>query len=282
MHSVAWSPDGRTLASWGAHDAVRLWDAVTGKQLHCLMGHKDYADTAAFSPDGRTVAVGTSNGVIRLWEVMTGQERRRFEGHQDRVVALAFSPDGRLLASGSPDTTGLLWDMRAFPAGGKAQEPDALWDALEGDAATACEAIRRLAASPDRATPFLRGKLRAVAAADPKHVERLVSDLNAGNYAARERASEELEEIGEPAAGALRKALAGKPSLEQRRRLEQLLERIEEPAKSPRQLRELRALEALERIGTLDARRILEAVADGVPEARLTREARSALRRLGP
>ncbi|HKB36844.1 MAG TPA: WD40 repeat domain-containing protein, partial [Gemmataceae bacterium] len=111
VHIVAFSPDGRTLASLGASNIVRLWDAKSGKELHWLMGHKDYADSAAFSPDGKMLATGDSNGTVRLWEVATGKERRRFVGHEDRVAALAFSPDGKLLASASLDTTALLWDV---------------------------------------------------------------------------------------------------------------------------------------------------------------------------
>ncbi len=111
LHIVAFSPNGRTLASLGASNIVRLWDARRGKELFWLMGHKDYADSAAFSPDGKMLATGDSNGTVWLWEVATGQERRRFVGHEDRVVALAFSPDGKLLASASHDTTALLWDV---------------------------------------------------------------------------------------------------------------------------------------------------------------------------
>jgi len=120
VHIVAFSPDGRTLASLGASNIVRLWDAKSRKELHWLMGHKDYADSAAFSPDGKMLATGDSNGTVRLWEVATGKERRRFVGHEDRVAALAFSPDGKVLASASLDTTALLWDV----TGGATQNED--------------------------------------------------------------------------------------------------------------------------------------------------------------
>jgi WD40 repeat protein len=115
LHFIAFAPDGKRLASWGGHDAVRIWDVKSGQEQRRLTGHKDYADTAAFSPDGKMLAVGTSDGVVRVWEVATGEERARLLGHEDRVVAVAFSPDGRLLATGSHDTTGLLWDVQKLP-----------------------------------------------------------------------------------------------------------------------------------------------------------------------
>jgi RNA polymerase sigma factor (sigma-70 family) len=111
LHFVTFSPDGRTLASTGAHGVIRLWDTRTGRPSNVLKGHKEYVDSLAFAPDGRTLASGGSDGTIILWEVATGRERRRLLGHDDRVTALAFSPDGKRLASGSHDTTGLIWDV---------------------------------------------------------------------------------------------------------------------------------------------------------------------------
>jgi len=90
----------------------------------------------------------------------------------------------------------------------------------------------------------------------------------------------ELEALGPLAEASLRKALAGQPSLETRRHLETLLDRFD-PARSAEGLRMLRALEVLERVGTTEARRVLEAWAGGAAEATLTREAKAALDRLG-
>ena len=111
LHVVTFSPDGRTLASFGPHGIIRLWDTRTRKVVNVLLGHKEYVDSLAFSLDGKTLASGGSDGTIILWEVATGKERHRLLGHEDRVTGLAFSPDGKRLASGSHDTTGLIWDM---------------------------------------------------------------------------------------------------------------------------------------------------------------------------
>lgn len=87
--------------------------------------------------------------------------------------------------------------------------------------------------------------------------------------------------MGETAKPALRKALAGKPSLEMRRRVEPIVKNLESwPASSSAALRDWRALEVLEHLGTPEARRLLRQLADGVPEAGLTREAKAVLQRL--
>src|SRR5262249_26278168 len=110
---------------------------------------------------------------------------------------------------------------------------------------------------------------------EPARLARLLADLGGGRFAARRQATCELEELGEAAAPALRRALGENLPLETRRRIEEILEKL-----SPQRLVGLRALEVLEHAGTAEARDVLERLAGGVPEAPLTREARAALRRL--
>jgi hypothetical protein len=162
-----------------------------------------------------------------------------------------------------------------------ARDLDALWTDLAGkDAARAFDAIRKLSASPDQAVTLLTGRVRPATAADPKRLARLLGDLDSDRFEVRRQAQSELAGLGELAEPALRKALAGDPSLEVRQRVEQLLNNLSGQIPQAGQLGEMRAVELLELMGSSQARRLLQALAEGAPEARLTREARSAIRRL--
>ena len=110
VNSVAFSPDGSTIASGSNDDTVRLWDAHTGQRKRTLQGHTDDIHSVAFSPDGSTIASASDDDTIRLWDAHTGQRKQTLEGHTHYVNSVAFSPDGQTLASGSWDDTIRLWD----------------------------------------------------------------------------------------------------------------------------------------------------------------------------
>jgi predicted NACHT family NTPase len=135
VRSVAFSSDGRLLASGSGDKTIKLWDPATGALKHTLEGHSDSVLTVAFSPDGRLLASGSDDETIKLWDPATGALKHTVEGHFDWVQSVAFSPDGRLLASGSGDKTIKLWD----PATG------ALKHTLEGHS----DWVRSVAFSPD-------------------------------------------------------------------------------------------------------------------------------------
>jgi RNA polymerase sigma factor (sigma-70 family) len=291
IYGVSYSPDGRLVATASDREerSLRLWDAKTGKELLLfgLGNQKSAVWAVAFSPDGATLATGGADETVSLWEVRTGTERRHFAGHTGKVLRLAFSADGRTLASGSADTSVLLWDATGLtPAErleltGPAGQPATLWkDLAAPDAAQGDRAIRFLVSNAGQALSLFREHLRPVARPGADQVRRLVADLDSERFAVRDQAARELEQLGEPAAPVLRQALEGRPSAEVRRRLEGLLEQWESGVPAPEWLRLLRAVEALERIDSPEARRLLDSLAGGAEEARLTREAAAAVRRL--
>ncbi|KAG8836889.1 hypothetical protein FRC18_010515 [Serendipita sp. 400] len=112
VSSVAFSPDGRRIASGSLDLTIRLWDTETGQPLRePLRGHTDCIQSVSFSPDGRRIVSGSGDKTIRLWDTETGQPLREpLRGHTDYIRSVSFSPDGRRIVSGSGDKTIRLWD----------------------------------------------------------------------------------------------------------------------------------------------------------------------------
>ena len=143
--AVAYSPDGRTLATAGEDSAIVVRDPSTGSVRMRLEGHSDAVTCLAFSPDGSTLASGGYDKTVRFWDAATGRPSATLEGHTQWIFALAFSPDGKSLASAGSDRTIRLWDVASARTKATLNGPTS--------------AVRALAFSPD-------GKQLASAGAD--------------------------------------------------------------------------------------------------------------------
>jgi SET domain/WD domain, G-beta repeat len=108
---VAFSPDGRQLASASGDSTIRFWDPATGVVLRMLEDHSDSVSAVAFSPDGKQLASASEDETVRFSDSATGATVRILEGHSSWVRAVAFSPDGKQIATGSSDKMVGLWSV---------------------------------------------------------------------------------------------------------------------------------------------------------------------------
>ena len=109
--SVAFAPDGQTLASASSDQTIRLWDLNNpDANPTILQGHSDWVHSVAFAPDGQTLASASDDQTIRLWDLNNPDANPTIlQGHSDWVRSVTFAPDGQTLASASDDQTIRLW-----------------------------------------------------------------------------------------------------------------------------------------------------------------------------
>jgi WD40 repeat protein len=291
-------------------DGVRVWETASGQTIAHLyakssrrgrrtarsrtVAHRNvesWIHGLSFHPGNPLVAANGADG-IRLWDVRSGAVVARLKKQESLpgseplysyASCLAFAPDGQRLATGHADSTILVWDISLSPRAGEplaADQIESLWtDLAAADAATAWRAVWRLADAPNAVLPLLRARLKPAPIVPVQAMRKIVMDLDDDSFPRREAAVKRLTELRREAEPALRAALKAKPSLEQRRRIEELLAALPvvPPPPTRDELRQLRALIVLERIGSPEARRLLEEPAKGPQSARLTRQARAAL-----
>src|SRR5579884_2859236 len=293
--TLAVSPDGTLIAAlpWpgsaargSKEDAIALYEARTGKLLRRYNGldtTKSYFKPLAFSADGQLLASSDSE-LIHLWEVATSKHIHAFKGHRGQINSLIFNANDRRLASASSDSTVLIWDVTGQAAKAtpltEAKRKECWDDLAAEDAARAHRAVWTLIDAPRESIPFLKARLHPVRTVSREQLDRWIQALDADTFEARERAMTELEKLGELAEPALRRVLENKPTLEQRRRIEPILAKLDAAIPSGETLRSLRAVRVLEHASTSEARQLLRELANGAEGASLTRQARAALTRL--
>jgi WD40 repeat protein len=128
--NVAFSPDGRMLATSSVDRTVRLWAAASGREIATLTGHTDAVHGIAFSPDGKLLASGSQDGTVKLWDLGARRETATLQSHKEAVIAVAFSPDGTYLASCGQDSPIRLWDVASRREAGIFRGSRGVWHAL--------------------------------------------------------------------------------------------------------------------------------------------------------
>lgn len=108
--SIAFRPDGLTVATSGDDGTVRIWDAATGDQRTQLTGPPGPVYSVAYSPDGTAIAAGGDDGTVRIWDAGSGELRAQLTGHTGPVRSVAYSRDGVALATAGGDRTVRIWD----------------------------------------------------------------------------------------------------------------------------------------------------------------------------
>jgi WD40 repeat protein len=287
LGTLRFTPDGKGLL-WTSGTTTRLVDLAKGKEIRRFGGQDDAVNGIAVSPDGKLLAGAGGDGTVQFWDVASGTVLGALTGHRGPVSTIAFTPDGQAVITGGADTTALVWDVPRFLEDTRLAPKElvderlaTLWKTLGSEnAQEAFEALHQIRDVPKQAIALLRARVKPAPPTNPERIARLVADLESDRFEVRKFATLSLEKMGELTEPALRKRLADSPPLEVRQRLEHLLEKLAGPITDAERLRAHRSLEILEHIGTPEAKAVLQTLARGAPEARLTQEAKEALERL--
>jgi WD40 repeat protein len=301
----SYSPDGRSMLIRCGSSHLVIYEVATGRERRVIgkpnpqdddvefdilsaLSTELWQNTAALaiSADGRLLAHANIDGSIGLWEVASGSRLAAFRGHRNFVTCLAFAPDGKTLVSGGDDSGIVIWSLAKFlPRGADASAftrdhfQEHWKKLLSSDSETAFVAIENL--SQAHVIPWIREELQKPRPKlDETQVHQWLDDLGSARFAVREKATLELTRLGEDAFPMLQSALDRSPNAEATRRIKELIEKSGPNNLRDEKLRQWRALEVIERIGTPEAKALLQQLANGASERLITREAKLALKRI--
>ncbi len=309
---VVFSPDGQFLAAtirkpsendplFNEIKGLSLIEVSSGQEVHRLPFEAMGLASLTFTKDGRGLLAAflpssvDNHGMLespklRVWDTVTGALRQEREWPENiasryndsRSLSLLALP-GCGVATAMKEGDILVWDWGLSPKQAHKPERDlgraeleTVWSDLSADAHKAYRAVETMTSAPAQTLPFFRGRLRPATAKDPV-IDKLIVDLESDSFEKRQASTRNLTRLHYRAEPMLRRVLRDKPSLEMRRRIEAILTEPRIP--KAEDLRNLRAITVLERIGTPEARRILEKLAGGA-DAPETRAAKAALVRL--
>ena len=310
--SLAFSPDGQFLAAtirkpsendplFNEVKGLSLIEVSSGQEVHRLPFEAMGLASLTFTKDGRGLLAAflpssvdkqgmLESPKLRVWDTVTGalrQEREWPENiaskyNESRSLSLLALPGGGV-ATAMNEGDILVWDWGLSPKQAHKPERDlgraeleTVWSDLSADAHKAYRAVEKMTSAPAQTLPFFRDHLRPATAKDPV-IDKLIVDLESDSFEQRQASTRNLTRLHYRAEPMLRRVLRDKPSLEMRRRIEAILTEPRIPQAND--LRNLRAITVLERIGTPEARRVLEKLAGGA-DAPETRAAKAALVRL--
>lgn len=257
--------------------AGHVWESLTGRIIVNLPSEIPNLERARLSPDGRLLAVA---GEHRVMVHDLSNEKATRQPPVGNATAFAFAPNETTLAVASPDGTILIFDVTPKTSPWQAEQEARLWkDLAAANSVVAWRAIWHLLDHPAHAANLLSRLLSAIDG--PKDTADQIVRLDHSKYAVREAALLELAGRGESIEGDLLTAIKTPRSEEQRARLAELLRRITRTVPPIGEtLRGLRCIWLLERIGSQQARALLQELAKGTTGSRVTLEAKASLARL--
>jgi len=300
LQRIRVSSDGRMTATVeitalgglaGPRSRIRVWEVATGELIANLGELSGVSFLPVFSHNGWGLLSvcdgwGSFSSLPCLgWDLLSCKPVVSLESPSERFRCLAMSPDGTKLAVGGNDASVVVWNIAelfqpsAAPPLSDVELRRQAACLSEMNAAAAYRAMYRLARSPEQTLPFLHERLRKLAPPMPL-LRRLIADLDDDAFAVREKATEQLQHMGPCIESVLRRARESVRSLEARRRLGLLLEKMPDSSRQRMLLEVLRGISVLERIGTSKARAALLDLAKTASDSDVGMEAKAAVRRL--